>query len=169
MFMRSVFLLISLSASATQVPAIVKMLTEKPQETPTVSAPVREVAITPGSVVLKQDARGHFNATLKLDGKAVDGLIDTGASAIVINEATARRLGYGVNSLDFKYPVSTANGRTKAAYIKLDRVELGNIRVRDVEAYVMKNEALSTTLIGMTFLRKLSSFKVENGTLKLVR
>jgi aspartyl protease family protein len=41
--------------------------------------------------------------------------------------------------------------------------------VRDVEAYVMKNEALSTTLIGMTFLRKLSSFKVENGTLKLVR
>jgi aspartyl protease family protein len=74
-----------------------------------------------------------------------------------------------VNSLDFKYPVSTANGRTKAAYIKLDRVELGNIRVRDVEAYVMKNEALSTTLIGMTFLRKLSSFKVENGTLKLVR
>lgn len=169
MFMRSVFLLISISVSATQVPALMKMLTEKPEEAPSISEPVREVAITPGSVVLKQDARGHFNTSVKLNGKAVNGLIDTGASAIVINEATARRLGYGANSLDFKYPVSTANGQTKAAYIKLDRVEIGNIRVRDVEAYVMKNEALSTTLIGMTFLRKLSSFKVENGSLKLVR
>ena len=173
MLARTIFLLIGLSVSATQIPALVEKFQPRP-EAKVEKAEVKSEAVKPepvslGGVNLKADARGHFNAAFRINGKSFDGLVDTGASMVAINETIARRLGFGVNSLDFKYPVSTANGRTKAAYIKLDRVELGNIRVRDVEAYVMKNEALSTTLIGMTFLRKLSSFKVENGTLKLVR
>jgi aspartyl protease family protein len=171
MLVRTLFFLVSISVSATQLPAIVKMLTERPQEPAVVAAAPKPVPVAAsiGSVVLKGDAQGHFNASFRINGKTVDGLIDTGASSVAINEATARRLGFGVNSLDFKYPVSTANGRTMAAVVKLDRVEIGNIRVRDVEAVVLKNEALSGTLIGMTFLKQLSSFKVTNGTLQLVR
>ncbi len=76
---------------------------------------------------------------------------------IALNESTARRLGFGGNALDFRYDVDTANGRTKAAKVTLDRVELDDVRVRDVQALVLKDEALSSSLIGMSFLKKLAA------------
>jgi aspartyl protease family protein len=49
----------------------------------------------------------------------------------------------------------------------LDRVEIGGIRVRDVEAFVLKDEALSSTLVGMSFLKKLASYAVADGSLSM--
>jgi len=63
--------------------------------------------------------------------------------------------------------VNTANGTTKAAHVILDRVEIGGIRVRDVEAFVLKDDALSFTLVGMSFLRRLASYSVADGSLSL--
>jgi aspartyl protease family protein len=97
----------------------------------------------------------------------VQGLIDTGATYVALNESFARRLGYTGNQLDFRYSVDTANGKTKAAHVTLDRVEIGGIRVRDVEAFVLKDGALSSTLVGMSFLRKLASYSVADGSLSL--
>jgi aspartyl protease family protein len=122
-----------------------------------------------GTVTLPADAGGHFVTTIQLNGKPVKGMIDTGATSIAINETTARRLGFSANSLRFEHPVQTANGETKVAVVMLDRVELDGIRVRNVQAVVGRDEALSGTLIGMSFLKRLSSFKVENGTLRLVQ
>ena len=51
----------------------------------------------------------------------------------------------------------------------LNRIEIGGISVRDVQALVLPDKALSGTLIGMTFLSRLSSFRVEDGALHLVR
>jgi aspartyl protease family protein len=65
------------------------------------------------------------------------------------------------------YGVNTANGQTKAAHITLDRVEIGGIRVRDVEAFVLRDTALSNTLVGMSFLKKLDSYSVADGSLNL--
>ena len=50
----------------------------------------------------------------------------------------------------------------------LDRVEIGSLKVRDVEAFVLKDKALDSMLIGMSFLKKLSSFSVKDGSLVLV-
>jgi aspartyl protease family protein len=71
------------------------------------------------------------------------------------------------NDLNFKYRVNTANGETPAAVVMLDRIEVGGVRVNDVQAMVLKDKALSGTLIGMTFLKKLGSYKVENGQMRL--
>ncbi len=103
-----------------------------------------------------------------MNGKPVEGLVDTGASSIAINETTAKRLGFSSNSLDYRYAISTANGSTKGALVRLDRVEIGSIRVTGVDAMVLKDDALSGTLIGMSFLKRLSSFQVADGSLKLV-
>jgi aspartyl protease family protein len=51
--------------------------------------------------------------------------------------------------------------------VTLDRVEIGGIRVRDVEAFVLRDDALTTTLVGMSFLRKLASYSVADGSLSL--
>jgi aspartyl protease family protein len=169
MLARTIFFLVSVSISATQMPALLEKLSSmQKQPAPEAVAP-KPAPVSLGSVVLKEDKLGHFRSAFRINGKTIDGMIDTGASTIAINEATARRLGFGVNSLDFKYPMSTANGKTMAAYVKLDRVEIGAIRVQGVDAFVLKDNALSGALIGMSFLKQLSSFKVADGEMRLVR
>ncbi len=122
------------------------------------------------SVVLDADARGHFFGTFRINGRTERGLVDTGASAIAINLSTARRLGISPGALDFTAArVNTANGVVEAAPATLSRIEIGGISLRDVQALVLPDKALSGTLIGMTFLNRLSSFRVEDGALHLVR
>lgn len=120
-------------------------------------------------VLLEPSAGGHFFGTFTINGREQDGLVDTGASVIAINISTARRLGVSTGSLSFNAPVSTANGTVKAARVSLDRVEIGTISVRDVDAMVLPDKSLSGMLVGMSFLNKLSSYRVENGALYLTR
>ena len=121
------------------------------------------------SVVLDADGTGHFFGTFRINGRSERGLVDTGASAIAINLSTARRLGISPGTLSFTPRVNTANGVVEAAPAVLSRIEIGGISVRDVQALVLPDKALSGTLIGMTFLSRLSSFRVEDGALHLVR
>lgn len=121
------------------------------------------------SVVLDADGRGHFFGTFRINGRSERGLVDTGASSIAINLSTARRLGIAPSTLSFTARVNTANGVVEGAPAMLNRIEIGGISVRDVQALVLPDKALSGTLIGMTFLNRLSSFRVEDGALHLVR
>jgi aspartyl protease family protein len=162
---------------ATQVPALLERVNNPQQQgaapqsqAPSTTAPAampQVAAITPGSTVLDADGRGHFIGNFRINGKPVTGLVDTGASLVAINESTARKLGFGGNSLDFRYTASTANGKTEAAHVVLDRIEIGNVRVRDVDAFVLRDASLSDTLVGMSFLTKLKSYQVKGGSLTL--
>lgn len=142
-----------------------KTAAEEPAVPPTTTAKYA----TGRSVVLDADGRGHFFGTFRINGRTERGLVDTGASAIAINVSTARRLGLTPSALSFTARVSTANGVVEAAPAMLSRIEIGGIVVRDVRAMVLPDKALSGTLIGMTFLSRLSSFRVEDGALHLVR
>ncbi len=155
--------------AATQLPALMQSFLPPEEAAPAANAAsVRPVSAAPGGAVqLRADAAGHYSGNFLFNGKTVTGLIDTGATTVAINESMARRLGFGANTLDFAYAVNTANGRTQAARIVLDRVEIGSVRVREVEAMVLRDEALSGTLVGMSFLRKLGSYRVEKGRLEL--
>lgn len=161
-----------IAAAATQVPMLVNGYGEHAEK----PMPVEAVALTPpkvdapvsyGSVSLRANAGGHYQGDFTINGRTVHGMIDTGATYVAINESTARSLGFSSVDLDYRYPIQTANGTSKVAYVKLDRLEIGTVRVRDVDAVVAKDSALSTTLIGMSFMKKLNSFGVQNGTLLL--
>ena len=118
-------------------------------------------------VRLVADGRGQYSADFKLNGRTVPAMIDTGASVVAINRSTARRIGLALGRGDFTADVETANGRTKAAMVRIDRLEVGRIAVQDVQAVVLDDEALAGTLIGMTFLSQLRRFGVESGALVL--
>ena len=115
------------------------------------------------------DGRGHFVTDLRINGRRIEGMIDTGASLIALNRSTARRLGIAVTAGDFRHRVATANGTVAAARVVLRRVELQSIRVDDVDALVLDDDMLGVTLIGMSFLNRLSSFQAKDGTLTLRR
>ena len=116
-------------------------------------------------VRLKGDARGHFNVRARLNGRPVPFVVDTGASAVAINMSTARKLGLRIRRKDFTGRSSTANGVVAYAPATIREIRIGGIKVRDVRAAVLPDEALSTNLLGMTFLRRLKRFSVSNNRL----
>ncbi|WP_299869162.1 TIGR02281 family clan AA aspartic protease [uncultured Hoeflea sp.] len=116
---------------------------------------------------IPMDRAGHFSADFRINGRNVRGLIDTGATYVALNASTARNLGLGLTSADFKHEVNTANGKTRAALVVLDRMDVGSISVNRVEAFVLDDKALSSTLIGMSFMSKLDSYRVRGNTLEL--
>jgi aspartyl protease family protein len=71
-------------------------------------------------------------------------------------------------SLKFDRTYQTANGVVRGAPVRLKRVEIGSVVVDDVRASV--NEApMGTSLLGMSFLSRLSAWRVEGDRLTLVR
>jgi aspartyl protease family protein len=137
-------------------------------DTQATTAATTPVSVSPpGEEAISAGPGGHFNASFKVNGRDVDGLVDTGATFVAINEQTARKIGISPSSLDYRYAVTTANGTTQAAHVTLDRMEVGSVRVRGVEAYVLKDKSLSGMLVGMSFMSKLKSYKVQDGVLTL--
>lgn len=119
-----------------------------------------------GAAQLTKGADGHFWAEAAVDGKAVRFLVDTGATAVSLSLADARRLGIDTDKLTYDYTVITADGRTRAASVKLASVAIAGARVRDVDALVIE-KGLETSLLGMSYLGRLSRFEATPRALIL--
>ncbi|HLI98606.1 MAG TPA: TIGR02281 family clan AA aspartic protease [Bradyrhizobium sp.] len=119
------------------------------------------------SLSIPRDARGHFATEGRIDGQRIAFMVDTGASVIALNESSAARFGLRPSRNDYRATVSTANGTVKAAPTRLAMVELGGLIVRDVDAMVLPDEALSENLLGLSFLSKLKRFEYANGQMVL--
>ena len=119
-----------------------------------------------GAVTIRENSEGHFTVWGEANGARVRFLVDTGASEVVLTKADARSAGVHVDDLDYSMPVSTANGMTMVAPIRLQSIRLGSIVVRDVRADVAGN-GLDYSLLGMSYLRRLSSYEVSHRTLIL--
>jgi aspartyl protease family protein len=119
-----------------------------------------------GSAALDRSADGHWRADSRVNGRKVELLVDTGATMVVLTHDDARTAGIDVRNLRYSERVRTANGVTRAALVKLERVQVGQVRVRDVEALVVER-GLSMSLLGMSFLSRLEQFHVRGQTLRL--
>ena len=94
-------------------------------------------------------------------------MVDAGASLVALNERSAARFGLRPSRSDYNATVSTANGTVKAARTRLAMIELGGIVVRDVDALVLPDAALSENLLGLSFLSRLKRYEYANGKLVL--
>ena len=119
------------------------------------------------SVEIEANQHGQYEAMAGIEHSPIRVLIDTGASFVAMSFEDAEDAGLRPRSLSYDVPVNTANGLVKGARIVLDRVEVGNVVVRDVEGLVLPRGAYNGTLLGMSFLGKLDSFKFEDGRLYL--
>lgn len=127
-------------------------------------------AIGPGSLQTESiapDQFGQFQTQVEVEGQRLPVLVDTGASFVALSFEDAGHLGLRPMPADFKYLSSTANGSVAYAKAELPRVRLGSIEVHNVIAFIGPRGALSTSLLGMSFLGKLSGFKVDGGRLVL--
>jgi aspartyl protease family protein len=121
----------------------------------------------PRTASIPRGANGHFEADAYVDGRRMGFMIDTGASVIALTESDAARLGIHPARSEFVTEVKTANGSVRGAPMRLNMVEVGDLMVRDVSALVMPDEALSGSLLGLSFLSRLRRFEYSDGKLVL--
>ncbi|MFL6813526.1 MAG: TIGR02281 family clan AA aspartic protease [Bradyrhizobium sp.] len=121
----------------------------------------------PRSLSIPRDFRGHFLTEGRIEGQRIGFMVDTGASVVALNETSAARFGLRPSRGDYTATVTTANGTIKAARTRIAMVEIGELVVRDVDAMVLPDAALSENLLGLSFLSKLRSFEYANGQMVL--
>lgn len=135
-------------------------------------APSRVVEVTSASgereLLVTRGGDGHF----RLDGKANDAsvsfLVDTGASTTALTFGDAARSGIDVDALAFNRPVQTANGTAFYASATLDSLAIGPYRISSVPVAVMPNNAMDTSLLGMSTIDRFSSWRIEGDKMVLV-
>jgi aspartyl protease family protein len=118
-------------------------------------------------VEIEAGRHGHFSTEAEVNGRAIEVMVDTGASMVALTYEDAERAGIYLRQGDFTQAVSTANGVAHFAPVTLDRVAVGDILVRDVPAAVAEPGRLRTSLLGMSFLKRLSRFDMRAGVLVL--
>jgi aspartyl protease family protein len=110
---------------------------------------------------------GEFAMAARINGKKIAMVLDTGASSVVLTQEAAKAAGLPIEVLNYTVSVDTANGRTRAAPVTLDRIAIGGVVERSVPALVAQNGQLKTNLLGMSFLNRLESWDVRGDRLRL--
>lgn len=105
-------------------------------------------------IVLTAGDGGHFLAQGSINGKAVQFMVDTGATAVAMGAAEAKRMGIDYTS-GRPVRMSTANGQTLGYLLTLNSVRIGDVEVQNVEA-IVSQQAMPYVLLGNSFLTRFS-------------
>jgi aspartyl protease family protein len=108
---------------------------------------------------------GDFSVNARINGARVAMVLDSGASAVVLTQEAAKAAGLPLEVLNYSVSVDTANGRTRAAPVTLDRLAIGEVVERSVPALIAQPGQLKTSLLGMSFLNRLESWEVRGEKL----
>ena len=105
-----------------------------------------------GSVVLYPDRGGHFFADGHINGTPVRFLVDTGASTVTMNSLVAKRVGLDYRRTGHAGYSNTAAGVVPKYQVKLDKVQVGDITLYNVDGGVIEDMSTTEVLLGMSFL-----------------
>jgi aspartyl protease family protein len=117
-------------------------------------------------ITIAASSGGHFVSQGAINGRAVQFMVDTGATSVAIGMRDAERLG-----IDYRKGVpgvgGTANGTVQMWRVKLASVRVGDVEVYDVDAAVL-GASMPYVLLGNSFLTRFQ-MKRENDMLVLER
>jgi aspartyl protease family protein len=112
-------------------------------------------------------ADGHFWADASVNGVKRRMLVDSGATVTALSEETAAAASIGGSASPIPVMLRTANGMTPARTATIEELRIGNVRATELKVVV--SPALGRLdVLGMNFLSKLQSWRVEGRTLILV-
>ncbi len=119
------------------------------------------------SVTIFRSPQGMFATVGTINGLTVNFLVDTGATLVAMNSVEAKRLGINYKLDGQPVTASTASGLAPAYQVKLSRVKLGDIDLREVDGMVIEGLSPSEVLLGMSFLSRLEM--QNNGQVMLLK
>ena len=120
-----------------------------------------------GETRIRMSPDGHFYVRANIGGYEKRLLVDSGATITALSPATAARAGVTVRPAMFPVLLKTANGTIEAQTGEIAELSFGNVVARDL-AVVVSPAFGDVDVIGMNFLSRLKSWRVEGRTLILV-
>ena len=118
-------------------------------------------------VRIRMSTDGHFWADARINGVKRRMLIDSGATVTAISDQTAEQASVKPNAAMVPVVLRTANGTAPAQTATVEELRVGNITATDLK--VVTSPALGNMdVLGMNFLSKLGSWRVERNTLIMV-
>ena len=117
-------------------------------------------------VLNKNQNDGQFWTQARVNTGSIRFLVDTGAGQVALTELDAKKAGIKTRDLVYDVPIRTAGGENFAASVILDRISVGAITIKDVEALVVP-KGLDISLLGMTYLGELQSVEATKTSLTL--
>lgn len=121
-----------------------------------------------GRIELPLRADGHYYLQAEVNGAAIDFVIDTGASQIVLSRADAEQAGIDTGALAYIGRAFTANGEVATAPVRLDSLTVGPFTDRDVPAVVNRG-AMDGSLLGMSYLTRFGKVEFDGTRMVLQR
>ena len=110
---------------------------------------------------------GHFWAEVTINGVRRRMLIDSGATTTALSAATAAAARLDTDESPFPAVLETANGMVSARTATVAELTVGNVTAREF-GVVVSPAFGDTDVLGMNFLSRLASWRVEGRTLILV-
>jgi aspartyl protease family protein len=132
---------------------------------PELGLPEQTVAGGETRVPLAPD--GHFWIDATVNGIRAAFLVDTGATLTAVSPGLAQRAGLKPRTGGVPVRISTANGTVTADITTIDTLRFGNVKAGGLDAVIAPNIG-QTNVVGMNFLSRLASWRVEGRTLILV-
>jgi aspartyl protease family protein len=118
-------------------------------------------------VRIRMSPDGHFWADARVNGVKRRMLIDSGATVTAISDSTARQASVEADAGMVPVVLRTANGAAPARTATVEELRVGNITAKNLK--VVTSPALGEMdVLGMNFLSKLGSWRVERNTLIMV-
>lgn len=117
---------------------------------------------TVAETVLQADARGHFVVNAVVNGVALTGVIDTGATHVAMGMEHARQLGLDLRNAQ-RGMTQTANGVVPVYLVNLASVQVGDVVLRNVAGSVSDGGRLPMVLVGMSFLKNVDMRRSGNS------
>lgn len=115
-------------------------------------------------IVLHESGGGHFMTAGQINGRAVQFMVDTGATSIAMSAADADRAGIAYKTGQ-TIRMSTANGSVDGFRVTLGSVRVGDVEIFDVAAVVIPLP-MPYMLLGNSFLTRFQ-MRRENTTMTL--
>jgi aspartyl protease family protein len=117
-------------------------------------------------MMISESANGDYFVYGTVGGTPVKFVVDTGASDIVLSPEDARRAGIDLDRLNFDHSYETANGIGRGAAFTVPSLTVGGVALSDVAVSINQTN-MGSSLLGMTFLRRLKSFGFSDRKLLL--
>ena len=112
----------------------------------------QQLRVSGSEVRISADRQGHYRAEGEINGRAVEFLLDTGATMVAVPAKLAGQLGLKRGP---EIKLQTANGVSSGYMTRIERVKLGSIQVNNVSAVITAGLD-GEVLLGMSFLGHLN-------------
>jgi len=127
---------------------------------------ISEQQVSGSTVRIRMASDGHFWAQVNINGVERNMLIDSGATNTTISGNTAQAAGIERDSPGIPVEVQTANGTTIAWPAHAKSVTVSTLAMENL-AVDISNKPDDIEMLGMNFLSRLGSWRVEGNTLVL--